>query len=288
MRRPPASPRRTSPPTGCSSPALACSPACRCWSRGRAEGWRPPPSCSASRRGSWSTPPPGTPPSAARPRRWERRAASIPATSRPPESWSGRTGGGRGRRPRHGGGGDLGSQPALGPPGGYRWSSRAPPAGRIPGPSSTGSSGASSPLPGPAWARVQELEQLVGLCASGALRPLVDRVVPLEDARSAFAIPGRAASSGASWSFEQPKSDPAASTVLSHPRLRYSAPGARVVRFATAARWGAASVEASPARCSREASLLSGVCARALPRPACGPPPRTVGVQVRRAASLHP
>ena len=33
----------------------------------------------------------------------------------------------------------------------------------------------------------QELEQLVGLCASGALRPLVDRVVPLEDARSAFA-----------------------------------------------------------------------------------------------------
>jgi D-arabinose 1-dehydrogenase-like Zn-dependent alcohol dehydrogenase len=32
----------------------------------------------------------------------------------------------------------------------------------------------------------QELEELVGLCASGGLRPLVDRVVPLEDARSAF------------------------------------------------------------------------------------------------------
>jgi len=33
----------------------------------------------------------------------------------------------------------------------------------------------------------EELEQLVGLCASGALRPLVDRVVPLEDAPTAFA-----------------------------------------------------------------------------------------------------
>ena len=32
-----------------------------------------------------------------------------------------------------------------------------------------------------------ELERLVALCASGALRPLIDRVVPLEDARSAFA-----------------------------------------------------------------------------------------------------
>jgi D-arabinose 1-dehydrogenase-like Zn-dependent alcohol dehydrogenase len=31
-----------------------------------------------------------------------------------------------------------------------------------------------------------ELERLVALCASGALRPLIDRVVPLEDARSAF------------------------------------------------------------------------------------------------------
>ena len=33
----------------------------------------------------------------------------------------------------------------------------------------------------------RELEELVGLCASGALHPLVDRVVPLEEARSAFA-----------------------------------------------------------------------------------------------------
>jgi NADPH:quinone reductase-like Zn-dependent oxidoreductase len=28
---------------------------------------------------------------------------------------------------------------------------------------------------------------LVALCASGALRPLIDRVVPLDEARSAFA-----------------------------------------------------------------------------------------------------
>jgi len=33
----------------------------------------------------------------------------------------------------------------------------------------------------------QELERLVSLCASGALRPLIGGVVPLEDARSAFA-----------------------------------------------------------------------------------------------------
>jgi NADPH:quinone reductase-like Zn-dependent oxidoreductase len=32
-----------------------------------------------------------------------------------------------------------------------------------------------------------ELERLVALCASGALRPLIDRVVPLDEARSAFA-----------------------------------------------------------------------------------------------------
>jgi NADPH:quinone reductase-like Zn-dependent oxidoreductase len=33
----------------------------------------------------------------------------------------------------------------------------------------------------------RELERLVALCASGALRPLIDRVVPLDEARSAFA-----------------------------------------------------------------------------------------------------
>ena len=42
-------------------------------------------------------------------------------------------------------------------------------------------------IAGTSMGTLAELERLVALCASGALRPLVDRVVPLDDARSAFA-----------------------------------------------------------------------------------------------------
>ena len=178
----PACPRRTSPPTGCSSPGPALPPACRCWSRGRAGGWRPLPFCSACRPGSQSSPPPGTLPSVARPRPWGRpQRRSIPAISRRPGSWSGAPAAGWTPVLDTVGEAAWGLSLRSVQPGGNGGGGESDQQGPMPGPASTGCSGASFTIAGTSMGTRQELKQLVGLCASGALRPLVDRVVTLED-----------------------------------------------------------------------------------------------------------